>query len=108
MSALLFLTQFRYIGGVWGRGIIFQNLILVFVLGLVFRWLIKLYKKRVIGAVEVSALLILGKDKLQTFVRENFRSLKNVNVYIYLEGNEKIRISDQNLSKVIFIRGKKI
>ncbi|WP_269571208.1 exopolysaccharide biosynthesis polyprenyl glycosylphosphotransferase [Leptospira wolbachii] len=107
MSALLFLTQFRYIGGVWGRGIIFQNLILVFVLGLVFRWLIKLYKKRVIGAVEVSALLILGKDKLQTFVRENFRSLKNVNVYIYLEGNEKIRISDQNLSKVIFIRGKK-
>lgn len=103
ISAVLFLTEFRYLGGLWGRGLIFQNLLIIFCFGFLFRLLTKEYKRRVIQAVDLNALIILDFEQLQSFFKENLSYLNNVNAYVYL--NENQYLENNSDIKVNYIQG---
>ncbi|MCW7471376.1 exopolysaccharide biosynthesis polyprenyl glycosylphosphotransferase [Leptospira kanakyensis] len=105
ISAVLFLTEFRYLGGLWGRGLIFQNLLILFCFGFLFRLLIKEYKKRVIQAVDLNALIILDFEQLQSFFKENLSYLNNVNTYVYLSKDQHIEYDSNSINMVNYIRG---
>lgn len=103
ISAVLFLTEFRYLGGLWGRGLIFQNLFIIFCSGFLFRILTKEYKRRVIQAVDLNALIILDFEQLQSFFKENLSYFNNVNAYVYL--NKDQYLENNSAIKVNYIFG---
>ncbi|MCW7462943.1 exopolysaccharide biosynthesis polyprenyl glycosylphosphotransferase [Leptospira limi] len=85
VSSFLFLSEYRYLGNAWGRGIFFSNTVSFFIIGLINRYIIKVYKNSIVDKVQINLLLIASPNNIRNLFLELGTFKAEINYFIYSE-----------------------
>ncbi|TGM60656.1 exopolysaccharide biosynthesis polyprenyl glycosylphosphotransferase [Leptospira vanthielii] len=92
VSSFLFLSEFRYLGNAWGRGIFFSNTFSFFFVGLINRYIIKIYKNTVVDKKQINLLLIASPHNISNLFAELETFKSEISYYIYSDSNAVFQV----------------
>lgn len=92
VSSFLFLSEFRYLGNAWGRGIFFSNTFAFFFVGLINRLIIKIYKNAVVDKKQINLLLIASPNNISNLFMELETYKSEISYYVYSDSNATFQV----------------
>lgn len=99
VSSFLFLSEFRYLGNAWGRGIFFSNTFFFFLIGLINRYIIKIYKNTVVDKKQINLLLIASPESISNLFLELETFESEISSYVYSDSKAVFKVPSINYIK---------